>query len=218
RAHRACARDPRVQPAARRLVPPHHPAAQDRPSLHQGAAGPRSAGGGHRVDAGRACRGGAVGSPALAFEAQATPATAPSPWGIAARRFAADRWALAGCAFLIALHLVAIAAPWGLPQLFHRSAFRQRMNEPVHVAGHVTDVVSEDGIPVGPCAIFPMGADLAGRDVLARVVYGSRVSLLVATLGTLLALALGLAAGLLAGLYRGAIDTLISRFVDAMMA
>ena len=44
------------------------------------------------------------------------------------------------------------------------------------------------------------------------------MSLLVATLGTLLALGLGLAAGLVAGLYRGAIDTLISRFVDAMMS
>jgi peptide/nickel transport system permease protein len=159
-----------------------------------------------------------MSTPALALEREEASTPAPSPWRAAARRFAADRWALAGSAFLIALHLVALAAPWALPHVLHRSAFRQRMNDPVPVGGRVVEVVSADGIPIGPCASFPLGADLTGRDVLARVIYGSRVSLLVATLGTVLALVLGLAAGLLAGLYRGIADTLISRFVDAMMS
>jgi peptide/nickel transport system permease protein len=92
------------------------------------------------------------------------------------------------------------------------------MNDVVRVAGAEVEVVSEDGIPVGPNPAFPLGADLAGRDVMSRVIYGSRVSLLVASLGTLLALLFGLGAGLLAGLYRGAVDTVISRFVDAMMS
>jgi peptide/nickel transport system permease protein len=92
------------------------------------------------------------------------------------------------------------------------------MNEQVTIGGHSVEVVSEDGIPIGPSPRFLLGADLAGRDVLSRVAFGSRVSLLVSTLGTLLAMGMGLAAGLLAGLYRGAVDTLISRFIDAMMA
>ena len=142
----------------------------------------------------------------------------PSPWMAAGQRFLADRWAVAGLVFLLVVHLVALAAPWAVPALLHRSAFRQRMNDVVHVAGADVEVVSEDGIPVGPGAAFPLGADLAGRDVLSRVIYGSRVSLLVATLGTLFALLMGLAAGLLAGLYRGAIDTILSRFIDAMMS
>ena len=143
---------------------------------------------------------------------------ASSPWEAAGRRFLADRWAVAGLAFLLAVHIVALAAPWAVPALLHRSAFRQRMNDMVQVGGQSVEVVSEDGIPIGPSAAFPLGADLAGRDVLSRVIYGSRVSLLVATLGTLFALLLGLSAGLLAGLYRGAIDTVISRFIDAMMS
>ncbi len=143
---------------------------------------------------------------------------APSPWRAALRRFVADRWAVAGMALLLCVHLVAIAAPWAVPTLLHRSPFRQRMNDVVEIGGARVEVVSEDGIPVGPSAAFPLGADLAGRDVMSRVIYGSRVSLLVATLGTLLALGFGLAAGLLAGLYRGAVDTVISRFVDAMMS
>ena len=143
---------------------------------------------------------------------------APSPWRGAARRFARDRWAVIGLALLAAIHVIALLSPYAVPHWLHRSAFRQRMNDVVEIAGRRVDVVSDDGIPVGPSAAFPLGADLAGRDVLSRVIYGSRVSLLVATLGTLLALSLGLAAGLVAGLYRGAVDTLISRFVDAMMS
>jgi peptide/nickel transport system permease protein len=159
-----------------------------------------------------------MSQPAWAIERDADLTPAPSPWAAAARRFLSDPWAVAGCLFLIALHLTAIAAPWALPNVLHRSAFRQRMNDPVRVSGQVVEVVSEDGLPVGPCSTFPLGADLVGRDVLARILYGSRVSLLVSTLGTLLSLGLGLAAGLLAGLYRGWIDTVISRFVDAMMS
>jgi ABC-type dipeptide/oligopeptide/nickel transport system permease subunit len=144
---------------------------------------------------------------------------APNPWNAAGRRFLADRWAVAGPPpFLLVVHVLALAAPWVIPNLLHRSAFRQRMNDVVRVAGADVEVVSEDGIPIGPSAAFPLGADLAGRDVLSRAIYGSRVSLLVATLGTLFALLMGLAAGLLAGLYRGPIDTVISRFIDAMMS
>jgi len=143
---------------------------------------------------------------------------APWQWASAVRRFVADRWAMAALAFLLVLHLVALLAPWAIPHLLHRSAFRQRMNDVVQVAGGPAEVVSEDGVPVGPSRAFPLGADLVGRDIAARVIYGSRVSLLVASLGTLLALLLGLSAGLVAGLYRGAIDTVISRFIDAMMS
>lgn len=145
-------------------------------------------------------------------------ATADSPWTLTARRFLNDRWAASGLAFLLVLHLVALASPWLVPHVLRQSAFRQQMNERVTIGGRVTEVVSDDGIPIGPSPRFPLGADLAGRDVLSRVLYGSRISLLVATLGTLIALMMGIAAGLLAGLYGGAVDAVISRFVDAMMA
>lgn len=136
----------------------------------------------------------------------------------AARRFGADPWAVSSAAFLLLLHFAALSAPWIVEGVLHRSAFRQGMSDVVTIAGRATPVVSAYGVPIGPNPAFPLGADLAGRDVLSRVLWGARVSLAVATLGTLLALALGLAAGLLAGFYRGATDTVISRFVDAMMA
>ena len=136
----------------------------------------------------------------------------------AARRFAQDRWALAGFVFLMLLVIAALAAPVIVERVLHASAFRLGMMDRVEVGGRPVEVVNELGVPVGPNARFPLGADLIGRDVLARMIYGARVSLLVSTLGTLLAVLLGLAVGLVAGFYRGAVDTILSRFVDAMMA
>ncbi len=137
---------------------------------------------------------------------------------LAWRRFARDPWAVAGLAVLGTLVLSAILAPWIVEHGFRHSAFRLGIMDRTVVAGAEVDVVSAVGLPVGPCARYPLGADLLGRDVLSRILYGARVSLLVSALGTLLALAVGLAAGLAAGYYRGAADLLVSRFVDAMMA
>ena len=134
------------------------------------------------------------------------------------RRFARDRWAFAGLVFLALLGLTALAAPWIVAHVLKQSAFRQHMMDQITVSGRSVDVVTDDGLPVGPNPRFLLGADLIGRDVLSRMLYGARVSLLVSGLGTLLALAGGLLGGLLAGYYRGVVDTVVSRFVDAMMA
>jgi peptide/nickel transport system permease protein len=134
------------------------------------------------------------------------------------RRFARDRWAVTGLAFLVLLALAGALAPWLAAHVLRRSAFALRMMSQVDTGHGLIDVVSDDGLPLGPSRAFPLGADLLGRDVFTRILYGARVSLFVATLGTLLALALGLAAGLAAGYYRRAVDTVISRVVDAMMA
>jgi len=136
----------------------------------------------------------------------------------AARRFLRDRWAVAGLAFLIALSLAALAAPWISAAVLHQSAFQLHMMDRVMLGGRSVDVVSPDGIPLGPSARYPLGADLVGRDVLSRMLVGARLSLTVASLGTALAMALGLLVGLLAGFYRGWADTVLSRFVDAMMS
>jgi peptide/nickel transport system permease protein len=146
------------------------------------------------------------------------PVHGQSPWRDAARRFAADRWALAGLVFLFVLLMCAVAAPWIVPHVMHQSAFKQHMMDKIEVAGRQVDVVSDDGLPVGPNPHFPLGADLIGRDVLSRIFYGARVSLLVSALGTLFAMAVGILGGLLSGYYRGLIDIVISRFIDAMMA
>ena len=139
-------------------------------------------------------------------------------WWDAARRFRRDRWATVALGFLIVIHLSAVLAPWLVERTLHQSAYRQRMMDVIQVGGQAREVVNDVGIPMGPNAAVPRGADLAGRDVLSRILVGARVSLLVATFGTLLALTIGVAAGLVAGFYRGPVDVAISRFLDAVMS
>jgi len=159
----------------------------------------------------------------VAVELRDRPVAAAEPepraqWRDVVDRFLGDRWAVAAASFLALLVVVALAAPWIVGAVLHQSAYRQHMTDQVTIGGKAVDVVSDVGLPLGPNPQFPLGADLVGRDVLSRILYGARVSLLVSTLGTLLAVAVGLAGGLLAGFYRGVADALISRFVDAMMA
>lgn len=65
---------------------------------------------------------------------------------------------------------------------------------------------------------YPLGTDNLGRDVLARLLYGSRVSLLVGFAAVLLAMLAGIVLGLVSGYYGGRLDSLIMRIADIFMA
>jgi peptide/nickel transport system permease protein len=69
----------------------------------------------------------------------------------------------------------------------------------------------------GPSFSHPFGTDMLGRDVLSRVIYGSRVSLLVGFVSVGIATIIGVLLGAVSGYYGGAIDAIIMRFVDLMM-
>lgn len=74
-----------------------------------------------------------------------------------------------------------------------------------------------DGL-AGPSAAHPLGADELGRDVLSRLLHGSRVTLLVGVAAMLAALVIGILVGAIAGFNGGWIDALLMRFTDAMLA
>jgi len=132
---------------------------------------------------------------------------ARSPAQLFWRRFRQDRVAMVSGVFIIFLIVVAIAAPLVVEVLGLPGPYVQNLN--------LTD---EFGSPQGPSAAHPFGVDQLGHDVMSRVVYGTRVSLEVGTLGTAIATVIGLVLGTIAGYYRGWVDTLLSRTVDVVLS
>jgi ABC-type dipeptide/oligopeptide/nickel transport system permease subunit len=123
-------------------------------------------------------------------------------------RIRRDRAALGSVAFLCLVGLAAVFA--GLVSK--------------HVVGHgpndlfQQEMLDEFGVPKGPNSDFWFGADSSGRDVFVRVLYGARTSLLIAVVATGLAVVIGTVLGMIAGYVRGFTDTLISRFVEILLA
>jgi peptide/nickel transport system permease protein len=132
---------------------------------------------------------------------------ARSPLQLFWRRFRRDRVALASLAFIVLLIVVAIAAPLVVSLLGLPGPSVQN-----------PDLTNAFGSPLGPSSAHPFGVDPLGQDVAARVIYGTRVSLIVGIVGTAVATVLGTIVGLLAGYYRGWTDTLLSRLVDVVLA
>ena len=116
-----------------------------------------------------------------------------------------------GGATLILLVLVALAAPWlGTvdPSLFDAGSRDLRPG----MTGEITTLEGET-----LKHSFLMGSDSFGRDIYSRVIYGTRVSLLVGILCALLALGVGIVSGLLSGYLRW-LDGILMRFMDGVMA
>jgi peptide/nickel transport system permease protein len=123
------------------------------------------------------------------------------------RRFRRDRLALVSLGFIVLLIVVAIAAPLVVSLLGLPGPNVQNPN-----------LTNAFGSPLGPSSAHPFGVDQLGQDVASRVIYGTRVSLIVGIVGTALATVLGTIVGLLAGYYRGWTDTVISRTMDVVWA
>lgn len=71
---------------------------------------------------------------------------------------------------------------------------------------------------IWPSSKHLFGIDPLGRDIFARVLYGARVSLLVAFVATTLVMLIGVTLGMVAGYFRGIVDTIISRLIDLLLA
>ena len=125
----------------------------------------------------------------------------PAPT-LRARRTA--RLAMAGFAFVLLLGAVAMAAPWLAPHDPTRQSLRDRLAPPTLEA------------PDGRARL--LGTDHLGRDVLSRVIYGARVSLVVGLSAVVVGGALGATLGIAAGFRGGFADSVIMTLADAQLA
>jgi len=109
--------------------------------------------------------------------------------------------------FIVFLVLVAVCAPLIIKLVGARPPNAQS-----------TKYLDSFGTPTGPSSKNIMGVDQLGRDVFSRVLYGARVSLEVAIVATAISVLIGVVLGMFAGFYRGAVDTVISRAIDVLLA
>jgi peptide/nickel transport system permease protein len=125
-------------------------------------------------------------------------------WQLFWRRLRKDRLALAGALIILALVAMAVAAP--------------------HLAPHDPNArfyngISVDGAPLPPGSNgYLLGTDASGRDLLSRLIWGARVSLLVGIVANAVAVGIGVTLGAAAGFYGGLVGTVIMRFTDIMLA
>lgn len=123
--------------------------------------------------------------------------TARSMWRITLRRLYRSKTAMMGLAIVLLLFLVAaladVIAPYNPLQVTSASV-------------------------AAPGWKHLMGTDLLGRDVLSRIIHGSRVSVYVGVVSILLAIFVGIPLGMLAGFYGGRLDQVLMRLMDVMLA
>ena len=80
------------------------------------------------------------------------------------------------------------------------------------------DGLSDDGAPLPPSALYWLGTDTLGRDLLSRLLFGARTSLLIGLVSNGVAVVIGMAVGIIAGYIGGWFGNLLMRFTDLMMA
>lgn len=127
-------------------------------------------------------------------------AVGQSYWQIAWRRFLKHRLAIIGGTAAIVLTLMAVLAPWIAPHSFDRIDLQRRWTEPGVASGNV------------------FGTDELGRDVLTRIMYAGRISLVVGYVTALGISVVGALAGAIAGFYGGWVDSVVMRLVDMLIS
>ena len=119
-----------------------------------------------------------------------------SLWQDAIRRLIQNRAAMIGGITILVLIILAIFAPWIAPYSY-----------------------SYQNLDIGaspPSAEHLLGTDVLGRDLLSRLLYGARISLLVGFVATGVALVIGVSWGIVAGYFGGRVDSIMMRLVDVL--
>jgi len=138
-----------------------------------------------------------------------------SPAQIAWSRLRRDRVGMASLVVIVVVVLLAVGAPLVTRALGLSTGFPE----------DVSSLIGDGGLPKhGPLfsgieLSHPLGVEpLTGRDIMARLLYGARISLLVAGLGTLFTVTIGVAVGIIAGYSGGRVDAALGQLMDLILS
>ncbi len=149
-----------------------------------------------------------------------TPAAGIGPYRLARRRLLRNKAALAFGALFLIIVLMCLAAPLYADHVAHTGPNINHVTDTVTVDGEEKDVVSAEGLPIGPTwqGRFLLGADGNGRDLAVRLLYGGRNSLQVGAIATLITMIFATIVGIVAGYFRGVVDGVLARILDLIWA
>lgn len=139
----------------------------------------------------------------VAAGAQHHGAAGESPLAANLRSFATNRSGALAALVVLAFMVLAVLAPLVAPHDPYESDLLRRLQPPGWVEGGDW--------------LFPLGCDALGRDILSRLIFGTRVSMFIGVVVVLAATAIGTFLGLVAGYRRGVIDIAVSRVVDVLL-
>jgi peptide/nickel transport system permease protein len=151
-----------------------------------------------------------------------------SPWALAARRLRRNRSALVALAGFIAIVVACLGAGWYAHSVAHTNPFESTIDGTTIINGKPAPVMVQGtgGLGLGVTPIGPtwdihhyfLGADNQGRDVAARMLYGGRNSLIIATVSAAICCFLATIIALIAGFFGGTVDHILSRVLDIIWA
>jgi peptide/nickel transport system permease protein len=143
------------------------------------------------------------------------------PWRLGVRRLRRNKVALFFGALFVVLVLACVAAPIWANRVAHTTWEENHLSDTITVDGKKKNVVALDGVPIGPQYFkaggkFFLGADRNGRDVMVRLLYGGRNSLMIGFGAAFITVFLSIVLGVISGYFRGWIDGGIRGLLDVL--
>jgi peptide/nickel transport system permease protein len=143
------------------------------------------------------------------------------PWRLGMRRLRRNKVALAFGFLFVLLVVACLAAPLWADHVAKSGPNENHLSDTIRVDGETKNVVGFDGVPIGPQYLkadgeFFLGADRNGRDIMVRLLYGGRNSLLIGVTAALMTVVFSIVLGLLAGFFGGWSDAAIRSVLDIL--
>lgn len=152
----------------------------------------------------------------FAGEARAARTVGVGPYRLAWRRLRRNKVAIVAATLFLVLVALCVLAPVYSKDVAKIGPNTNNVTGTIKVGGQQKDVVSPDGVPIGPTFTrhYFFGADENGRDLAVRLLYGGRTSLIIGGVATLIIVTLGTLVGLLTGYFRGVVDGVLRPLME----